>query len=52
MFQGKNNKAEKSSIRTSLTLDEDVISDINQLKIVFPQFTKTNMSLLPMLLES
>lgn len=41
MFLGKNNKAEKSSIRTSLTLDEDVISDINQLKIVFPQFTKT-----------
>lgn len=40
-FLGINNKAEKSSIRTSLTLDEDVISDINELKTIFPHFTKT-----------
>jgi len=40
-FVDKNSKAEKSEIRTSLTLNDDIIKDIEKLKKIFPNYTMT-----------
>ena len=41
-FLNKNQKAEKSDIKTNLTLADDVVDDINKLKDILPRYTKTN----------
>ncbi|WP_434717362.1 hypothetical protein [Lactococcus lactis] len=41
-FLDKNQKAEKSDIKTNLTLADDVVDDINKLKDILPSYTKTN----------
>lgn len=41
-FLDKNQKAEKSDIKTNLTLADDVVEDITKLKDILPKYTKTN----------
>ena len=40
-FVDKNHKAEKSEIRTSLTLNENTLEDIDVLKKILPKYTST-----------
>lgn len=40
-FLDKNQKAEKSDIKTNLTLADDVVEDITKLKDILPEYTKT-----------